>query len=174
MQTLKTKFRSKKKNGSTFSRTHTTTKLEDYISQTHLVGPMALWPNKCKRIISLIMGSPRNWQNHFSTNYSTRIKTSILYFERHKLWGKRHCDVIEKAKQSGGLLTKNPIYFIDEIHRFSKSQQDSPWPRLGWKGTDNTNRRHHRKSKFEVTWLYFQVVKYVLNALAKGDLESLP
>jgi putative ATPase len=35
-------------------------------------------------------------------------------------------DVIEKAKQSGGLFTsKNPILFIDEIHRFSKSQQDS-------------------------------------------------
>jgi putative ATPase len=34
-------------------------------------------------------------------------------------------DVIEKAKQSGGLFTaKNPI-LIDEIHRFSKSQQDS-------------------------------------------------
>ena len=35
-------------------------------------------------------------------------------------------EVIEKAKQSGGLFTtKNPILFIDEIHRFSKSQQDS-------------------------------------------------
>ncbi len=35
-------------------------------------------------------------------------------------------DVIQKAKQSGGLFTtKNPILFIDEIHRFSKSQQDS-------------------------------------------------
>ena len=35
-------------------------------------------------------------------------------------------EVIEKAKQSGDLFTtKNPILFIDEIHRFSKSQQDS-------------------------------------------------
>lgn len=35
-------------------------------------------------------------------------------------------EVIEKAKQKGGLFTtKNPILFIDEIHRFSKSQQDS-------------------------------------------------
>ncbi|MCL4161073.1 UNVERIFIED_CONTAM: hypothetical protein GTU68_060455 [Idotea baltica] len=35
-------------------------------------------------------------------------------------------EVIEKAKKSGGLFTtKNPILFIDEIHRFSKSQQDS-------------------------------------------------
>src|SRR5690554_7120144 len=35
-------------------------------------------------------------------------------------------EVIEKAKGSGGLFTaRNPILFIDEIHRFSKSQQDS-------------------------------------------------
>ena len=35
-------------------------------------------------------------------------------------------EVIEKAKQSGGLFTnKGPLLFIDEIHRFSKSQQDS-------------------------------------------------
>jgi putative ATPase len=35
-------------------------------------------------------------------------------------------DVIEKAKQSGGLFTaKILFFFIDEIHRFSKSQQDS-------------------------------------------------
>jgi putative ATPase len=35
-------------------------------------------------------------------------------------------EVIDKAKQKGGMFTaKNPILFIDEIHRFSKSQQDS-------------------------------------------------
>ncbi len=35
-------------------------------------------------------------------------------------------EVIDKAKQSGGLFTnKGPLLFIDEIHRFSKSQQDS-------------------------------------------------
>ena len=34
-------------------------------------------------------------------------------------------EVIEKAKQSGLFTAKNPILFIDEIHRFSKSQQDS-------------------------------------------------
>ena len=35
-------------------------------------------------------------------------------------------EVIDKAKKSEGLFTtKNPILFIDEIHRFSKSQQDS-------------------------------------------------
>jgi putative ATPase len=40
--------------------------------------------------------------------------------------GKDIRDVIEKAKQSGGLFYRqNPILLIDEIHRFSKSQQDS-------------------------------------------------
>jgi putative ATPase len=83
-------------------------------------------------------------------------------------------DVIEKAKQSGGLFTaKNPILFIDEIHRFSKSQQDSllaavekGWITLIGATTENPS--------FEVIpALLSRCQVYVLNAFSKSDLENL-
>src|SRR5690606_6940088 len=83
-------------------------------------------------------------------------------------------DVIDKAKQSGGLFTtKNPILFIDEIHRFSKSQQDSllqavekGWITLIGATTENPS--------FEVIpALLSRCQVYVLNAFEKNDLETL-
>jgi putative ATPase len=83
-------------------------------------------------------------------------------------------DVIEKAKQSGGLFTtKNPILFIDEIHRFSKSQQDSllaavekGWITLIGATTENPS--------FEVIpALLSRCQVYILNAFTKDDLETL-
>jgi len=83
-------------------------------------------------------------------------------------------DVINKAKQSGGLFTaKNPILFIDEIHRFSKSQQDSllqavekGWVTLIGATTENPS--------FEViSALLSRCQVYVLNSFSKQDLETL-
>ncbi|HMR15102.1 MAG TPA: replication-associated recombination protein A, partial [Mariniflexile sp.] len=83
-------------------------------------------------------------------------------------------DVIDKAKQSGGLFTtKNPILFIDEIHRFSKSQQDSllqavekGWITLIGATTENPS--------FEVIpALLSRCQVYILNAFDKQDLEAL-
>ncbi len=83
-------------------------------------------------------------------------------------------DVIDKAKQSGGLFTsKNPILFIDEIHRFSKSQQDSllaavekGWITLIGATTENPS--------FEVIpALLSRCQVYILNAFTKDDLETL-
>ncbi|MBP6425912.1 MAG: replication-associated recombination protein A, partial [Flavobacterium sp.] len=83
-------------------------------------------------------------------------------------------DVIEKAKQSGGLFTsKNPILFIDEIHRFSKSQQDSllaavekGWVTLIGATTENPS--------FEVIpALLSRCQVYTLNPFNKKDLEVL-
>ena len=83
-------------------------------------------------------------------------------------------EVIDKAKQSGGLFTtKNPILFIDEIHRFSKSQQDSllqavekGWVTLIGATTENPS--------FEVIpALLSRCQVYILNAFNKADLEAL-
>jgi len=82
--------------------------------------------------------------------------------------------VIDKAKQSGGLFTsKNPILFIDEIHRFSKSQQDSllaavekGWITLIGATTENPS--------FEVIpALLSRCQVYILNPFSKNDLEAL-
>ena len=83
-------------------------------------------------------------------------------------------EVIAKAKQSDGLFTsKNPILFIDEIHRFSKSQQDSllgavekGWVTLIGATTENPS--------FEVIpALLSRCQVYILNAFGKEDLEAL-
>ena len=83
-------------------------------------------------------------------------------------------EVIDKAKQSGGMFTaKNPILFIDEIHRFSKSQQDSllaavekGWVTLIGATTENPS--------FEVIpALLSRCQVYVLNAFTRDDLEAL-
>ena len=83
-------------------------------------------------------------------------------------------EVIEKSKQRGGLFTsKNPILFIDEIHRFSKSQQDSllgavekGWVTLIGATTENPS--------FEVIpALLSRCQVYVLNPFEKEDLEAL-
>ncbi|NND11689.1 MAG: AAA family ATPase, partial [Flavobacteriaceae bacterium] len=83
-------------------------------------------------------------------------------------------DIIDKAKQSGGLFTtKNPILFIDEIHRFSKSQQDSllqavekGWVTLIGATTENPS--------FEVIpALLSRCQVYILNSFDKNDLETL-
>lgn len=83
-------------------------------------------------------------------------------------------EVIEKAKQGGGLFTtKNPILFIDEIHRFSKSQQDSllqavekGWVTLIGATTENPS--------FEViSALLSRCQVYTLNPFNTEDLESL-
>ncbi|MFT5751804.1 MAG: putative ATPase, partial [Dokdonia sp.] len=79
-----------------------------------------------------------------------------------------------KAKQSGGLFTqKNPILFIDEIHRFSKSQQDSllgavekGWVTLIGATTENPS--------FEVIpALLSRCQVYILKPFDKADLEAL-
>ena len=83
-------------------------------------------------------------------------------------------DVIEKAKNSGGLFTaQNPILFIDEIHRFSKSQQDSllgavekGWVTLIGATTENPS--------FEVIpALLSRCQVYILNSFEKDDLIAL-
>ena len=83
-------------------------------------------------------------------------------------------EVIDKAKQSGGIFTtKNPILFIDEIHRFSKSQQDSllgavekGWVTLIGATTENPS--------FEVIpALLSRCQVYVLNPFTKEDLLAL-
>jgi putative ATPase len=83
-------------------------------------------------------------------------------------------EVIEKAKTSDTLFsTKNPILFIDEIHRFSKSQQDSllkavekGWITLFGATTENPS--------FEVIpALLSRCQVYILNPFTKKDLEQL-
>jgi len=151
--------------------------LSDYISQSHLIGPNGSLTHQISKgiIPSLILwGPPGTGKTTLAQIIAQESKRPFYILSAINSGVKDIRDVIEKAKQSGGLFTaKNPILFIDEIHRFSKSQQDSllaavekGWITLVGATTENPS--------FEVIpALLSRCQVYILNAFTKEDLESL-
>ena len=151
--------------------------LDDYISQQHLVGKNGVLTKLIQQgiIPSLIFwGPPGIGKTTLANIIATTSKRPFYTLSAINAGVKDVRDVIDKAKQSGGLFTsKNPILFIDEIHRFSKSQQDSllaavekGWVTLIGATTENPS--------FEVIpALLSRCQVYILNSFDKEDLIAL-
>jgi putative ATPase len=151
--------------------------LSDYISQLHLVGPTGSLTQQIEKGIIpslLFWGPPGTGKTTLAQIIAQESKRPFYVLSAINSGVAAVREVIDKAKQSGGIFTaKNPILFIDEIHRFSKSQQDSllaavekGWITLIGATTENPS--------FEVIpALLSRCQVYVLNPFTKTDLEAL-
>jgi len=151
--------------------------LADYVSQAHLVGEQGTLTKQINQgmIASMIFWGPPGIGKTTLANIIAETSGRPFYTLSAISSGVKDVrEVIEKAKQSGGLFTtKNPILFIDEIHRFSKSQQDSllqalekGWVTLIGATTENPS--------FEVIpALLSRCQVYILNPFDKKELEVL-
>ena len=152
-------------------------KLTDYISQSHLIGPQGALTQVLKQglIPSMIFwGPPGIGKTTLATIIAQESERPFYTLSAISSGVKDVREIIEKAKKGGGLFTtKNPILFIDEIHRFSKSQQDSllqavekGWVTLIGATTENPS--------FEViSALLSRCQVYTLKPFNTKDLESL-
>lgn len=151
--------------------------LDDYLSQQHLVGPEAALRKQIKNNIipsMILWGPPGVGKTTLANIIANESDRPFFTLSAISSGVKDVREVIEKAKKSDGLFTtKNPILFIDEIHRFSKSQQDSllgavekGWITLIGATTENPS--------FEVIpALLSRSQVYVLNSFTKEDLIAL-
>lgn len=151
--------------------------LDDYLSQQHLVGPEAALRKQIKRDIipsMIFWGPPGVGKTTLANIIATESGRPFFTLSAISSGVKDVREVIEKAKKSDGLFTtKNPILFIDEIHRFSKSQQDSllgavekGWITLIGATTENPS--------FEVIpALLSRSQVYILKPFSKEDLIAL-
>lgn len=151
--------------------------LSEYISQQHLVGPNGSLTHQIARgiIPSLILwGPPGTGKTTLAQIMAQESNRPFYVLSAINAGVKDVREVIDKAKQSGGLFTaKNPILFIDEIHRFSKSQQDSLLAAVE-KGIVTLIGATTENPSFEVIpALLSRCQVYVLNPFTREDLEAL-
>ncbi len=151
--------------------------LKDYLSQSHLIGDQGVLTQHIKQgvIPSMIFwGPPGTGKTTLANIIANESNRPFYKLSAINSGVKDIREVIDKAKHSGGLFTaKNPLLFIDEIHRFSKSQQDSlleavekGWVTLIGATTENPS--------FEVIpALLSRAQVYVLKSFDKKDLEAL-
>ncbi|MCK9342125.1 MAG: replication-associated recombination protein A, partial [Synergistaceae bacterium] len=150
--------------------------LDEYIGQTHLVGKGAVLRRMIDsgRIPSIIFwGPPGVGKTTLANIISNTIKAPFYKLSAVNSGVKDVRDVIEKAKSNRFFDTAAPILFIDEIHRFSKSQQDSLLGAVET-GTVTLIGATTENPSFEVIRpLLSRCQVYVLKPMEKKELEEL-
>ncbi len=150
--------------------------LDDYVGQKHIIGENAVLRNMIEagRITSFILwGPPGVGKTTLAQIIAHQLETPFYTLSAVTSGVKDVREVIEKA-QSGRFFNSNsPILFIDEIHRFSKSQQDSLLGAVE-KGIVTLIGATTENPSFEIIRpLLSRCQLYVLNPLDKEDLETL-
>ena len=150
--------------------------LDDYIGQKHLVGPGAVLRNMIDagRITSFILwGPPGVGKTTLAQIIANKLETPFYTLSAVTSGVKDVREVIERAKSNRFFSSNSPILFIDEIHRFSKSQQDSLLGAVE-QGTVTLIGATTENPSFEVIRpLLSRCQLYVLKSLEKEDLLEL-
>lgn len=150
--------------------------LDDYIGQKHLVGEGAVLRKMIDsgRIASFILwGPPGVGKTTLAQIIANKLDTPFYTLSAVTSGVKDVREVIEKAKSNRFFSQSSPILFIDEIHRFSKSQQDSLLGAVE-KGIVTLIGATTENPSFEVIRpLLSRCQLYVLKSLEKEDLIEL-
>lgn len=150
--------------------------LDDYVGQKHLVGEGAILRKMIDagRISSFILwGPPGVGKTTLAQIIAHTLKVPFYTLSAVTSGVKDVREVIEKAKNNRFFDSASPILFIDEIHRFSKSQQDSLLGAVE-KGIVTLIGATTENPSFEVIRpLLSRCQLYVLKPLGKDDLQGL-
>lgn len=150
--------------------------LDDYIGQKHLVGENAVLRKMIEagRITSFILwGPPGVGKTTLAQIIANKLATPFFTLSAVTSGVKDVRDVIEKAQKGRFFNEASPILFIDEIHRFSKSQQDSLLGAVE-RGIVTLIGATTENPSFEVIRpLLSRCQLYVLKSLDKDDLLQL-
>ena len=150
--------------------------LDEYVGQKHLVGEGAVLRKMIDagRISSFILwGPPGVGKTTLAQIIANKLQTPFYTLSAVTSGVKDVRDVIERAKSGRFFSSNSPILFIDEIHRFSKSQQDSLLGAVE-RGVVTLIGATTENPSFEVIRpLLSRCQVYVLKSLEKEDLEEL-
>ncbi len=150
--------------------------LKDYVGQQHIIGEGAVLFNSISRknIPSMILwGPPGVGKTSLANLISRELGRPFFSLSAIKAGVKEVREVIDKAEQLMNFNQEQPILFIDEIHRFSKSQQDSLLGAVE-KGLVTLIGATTENPSFEViSALLSRCQVYVLENLSEDDLREI-
>ena len=150
--------------------------LDDYVGQQHLVGPGAVLRKMIDtgHISSFILwGPPGVGKTTLAQIVANMLQVPFYTLSAVTSGVKDVRDVIERAKSGRFFNSASPILFIDEIHRFSKSQQDSLLGAVERGGVTLIGATTENPSFEIIRPLLSRCQLYVLKSLEASDLLSL-